>query len=209
MNIRKYFDHTQGAKLRRYQKMVELSGLQPHHKVLHAGCGHGYSFEAYNHVNEIVGLDLFPAEECDIDRKGFTYVQGDGTDMYMFKDKQFDLVVNVGTLEHIRPAAKLQAFANEIQRVGKGYVVIVPHFWTPIEPHYQLPFWQHYPRFLKKWLSANFSIGNYPKGGFEDLVYKNEADWKKLFPEAQIYSLNHIRFGIVRNYIIYKPITTR
>lgn len=206
MNIRKYFAKTQNAKLKRYQKMVELSGLQPHHRVLHAGCGHGYSFEFYNTENEIVGLDIFPAEECDIVRDKFRYIQGDGTNMHMFRDQEFDLVVNVGTLEHIRPYKNLQKFAAEIRRVGKGYVVIVPHNWTPIEPHYQLPLWQHYPMSLKKWLSKHFSIGNYPKGGFEDLQYFTKAGWKKLFPDAKIYDHNHIRFGIVRNFIIYKPI---
>jgi ubiquinone/menaquinone biosynthesis C-methylase UbiE len=206
MNIRNYFSKTQNAKLKRYQKMVELSGLKPEHRVLHAGCGHGYSFEFYNKENEVVGLDIFPPEDCDIVREKFRYVQGDGTHMDMFKDKEFDLVVNVGTLEHIRPYEKLQAFANEIRRVGKGYVVIVPHFWTPIEPHYQLPFWQVYPIWFKKWLSKRWSIGNYPKGEFEDLQYFNKAGWLKLFPDAKIYDYNHIRFGIVKNFIIYKPI---
>lgn len=207
MNIRQYFAKTENAKLRRYNKMIELSGLKPGMKVLHAGCGHGYSFEFYNKDNEVTGLDIFPPEECDIVHPNFRYVQGDGTNMHQFQDKQFDLVVNVGTLEHIRPYEKLQAFASEIRRVGKGYVVIVPHFWTPIEPHYQLPFWQLYPMSIKKWLSKHFSIGNYPKGSFEDLQYFTEKGWKKLFPDAQIYTLNHIRFGIVKNFIIYKPIS--
>lgn len=186
--------------------MVELVGLKPRHRVLHAGCGHGYSFESYNDENEVVGLDIFPPSECDIHRENFRYVQGFGEDMHTFRDKEFDLVVNVGTLEHIRPYEKLQAFAKEISRVGKGYVVIVPHMYTPIEPHYQLPFWQLYPMWFKKFLSRHFSIGNYPKGEFEDLMFFNKKGWKKLFPDAQIYDYNHIRFGIVRNYIIYRPI---
>jgi ubiquinone/menaquinone biosynthesis C-methylase UbiE len=201
-NVRRFFNTT-NAKWRRYRKFTELVGLEPHHKVIHIGCGHGYSFERYNSENDVVGVDLMPS--TDINRKRFSYVQADGDNLAMFEYKEFDLSISIGTLEHIHPYSKLE----KMRRVARGYVVIIPHYWTLIEPHYQMPLWQFYPHFLKKFLYSHFNVGNYykdPSGDYEHLNYYRKSTWQELFPDAQIYDYNHVGLGIIKNFIIYKPI---
>ena len=129
--------------------------------------------------------------------------------MSFFKDGGFDLVICIGVLEHIIPFGKLKRVAREIQRVGKSYVVVVPHFYTPLEPHYQLPFWQHYPDGFKSFLIKHLSIGYFkknPRGEFTKLNYFKEEGWYALFPGSSIISYNHILGGLIKNYIIYKKL---
>ncbi len=204
INFREYINPV-GARKRRYEKIRHLAGLKPTHKILNVGCGEGLSLEAFNKKNKIVGLDIFAKPK--IFQKNFSYVQGDAAKMSFFKDKEFDLVVCIGMVEHILPFKKLKRVAREIQRVGKGYVIVVPHFYTPLEPHYQLPFWQHYPKGLKSFLIKHFSIGYFKKnsqGKFTKLNYFKKKKWYSLFPSSTIISYNHILGGLVKNYIIFK-----
>lgn len=191
------------ARERRYQKICQLVNLQPNHKVLDLGCGEGLSFVAFNKTNKIVGLDIDQKQR--IKQPNFSYVQGDGEKMG-FKNKEFDLVVCIGVLEHIFHFGKLKRMAREIQRVGKSYVIVVPHLYTIVEPHYQLPFWQFYPDSFKSFLIKHFNIGWYPKnsqGKWEKLNYLTKEKWLSLFPQASIISYNHI-LGLIWDYIIFK-----
>lgn len=204
INFRKFINPVQ-ARRKRYKKICELVNLQPNHKILDVGCGLGLSFETFNMKNKIVGLDIYPRQK--IFRNNFNYIMGDGENMTFFRNKEFDLVVCIGVLEHIFPFKKLKRIAKEIQRVGKLYVVVVPHMYTIIEPHYQLPLWQFYPNHLKAFLIKHSNIGWYPKnpqGEFIQLNYFKKEKWLSLFPSASVVSYNHIFFGLIRNYIIFK-----
>lgn len=194
------------ARRKRYERLCALVGLKPGHRVLDVGCGDGKSFEDFNTGNEIVGLDLY--QDPKILRDNFSYIRGDGADMSAFGDREFDVVVCIGVLEHVFPFERLRCMAREIARVGKGYAVVVPHTYTVIEPHYQLPFWQLYPDGLKSFLIKRFSIGWYernPAGEFTPLNYFRRREWQELFPGGSIVSHNHIGPGLIRNYIIYRP----
>jgi len=178
--------------------------IQPGDRILDIGCGEGLSFERFNKKNKIVGLDT--AKKQRIFQKNFKYIKGDGSNL-PFKNKEFDLVICIGVLEHIFPFKKLKKAIKEIQRVGKSYLIVVPHMYTFIEPHYQLPFWQLYPDKLKSSLIKHFNITWYKKnskGKFEKLNYFKKEKWLSLFPGASIISYNHIVFGLIRNYIILK-----
>lgn len=193
------------ARKRRFDKICQLIKLKAADKILDLGCGEGLSFEAFNKTNKIVGLDTFYRQK--IFQNNFSYLQGNAANLSFFKDKEFDKVVCIGLLEHLRPFKKLKKAARQIQKIGKGYVVVVPHFYTPLEPHFQLPFWQFYPDNLKSFLIKHFSIGCYeknPKGRFEKLNYFKKEKWHSLFPESSIISYNHILGGLIKNYIIFK-----
>jgi ubiquinone/menaquinone biosynthesis C-methylase UbiE len=201
-NFRKFINPVRARK-RRYQKICQLVNLKAKDKILDLGCGEGLSFENFNQENKIVGLDK---SKQRIFQKNFSYCQGDAANLKRFKNKEFDLVVCIGVLEHLFPWQKLRKAAKEIQRVGKKYVVVVPHFYTLIEPHYQLPFWQFYPDCFKSWLIKHFNITWYHKnsrGKFTQLNYFNKQKWLSLFPRAAIISHHHIG-GLIRNYIIFK-----
>ena len=101
----------------------------------------------------------------------------------------------------------LKKAAKEIQRVGKRYVVVVPHFYTPMEPHSQMPFWQLYPDSLKSFIIKHFSVGYFKKnyrGKFEKLHYFKKEGWQSLFPGSSVVSYNHILGGVIRNYLVYR-----
>lgn len=193
------------AKKARYKKICQLVKLKPSHKILNVGCGEGLSFEVFNKTNKIVGLDIF--QKPKIFQRNFSYVQGDGANMSIFGNKQFDLVVCIGVLEHIFPFHKLKKVISEIQRVGKRYIVVVPHYYTPLEPHSQLLFWQHYPDTLKSFLIKYMSVGYFKKnhqGEFEKLHYFKKEKWQSFFPGSEVVSYNHILRGLIKNYIIFK-----
>ncbi|MFQ6010396.1 MAG: methyltransferase domain-containing protein [Candidatus Aenigmatarchaeota archaeon] len=200
VNSRSY---SMNRRKKRYEKICRFVDLRPEDRILDIGCGKGYSLEDFNKTNKIIGLDLHKNQR--IFQENFSYVQGDGADL-PFKDKEFDVVICVGVLEHIHPYEKLVKIANEIRRVGKYYAVIVPHYYTPIEPHFQLPLWQFYPASLKSFLIKRFNLGSQlrrPDGNFQRLNYFSREGWLKLFPDAKIASHNHI-FFLGRNYVIYK-----
>jgi len=99
-------------------------------KILEAGCGTALSsiLVAKKREDEIYGLDsLQKALEkarkfSKIYKQNITLVQGDLFNM-PFKDKEFDLCWNIGTVEHFKdplPAIK------EMKRVGKVVIVLVP-----------------------------------------------------------------------------------
>ena len=94
------------ARKRRYNKICELVGLRPDHKVLDVGCGTGRSFEDFNHENEIVGLDLDSQQK--VFQHNFRFIRGDAASMDFFRDAEFDVVVSIGVLERIVPYENLR-----------------------------------------------------------------------------------------------------
>lgn len=204
INFKRFVDTTP-ARRRRYQLVCRLVGLRPEHRVLDVGCGYGNSFEAFNEENVIVGVDLYPNQR--ICKENFRYVMADAESLDDFADKAFDVVVCIGVLEHIQPLEKLRKVAHEIQRVGRAYVVVVPHFFTLIEPHNQLPLWQFYPNRLKSSIRRRLSVGSYqkdPGGEIPALNYLPKEAWLSLFPRAEAVAHAHLWFGLIQDYILFR-----
>ncbi len=65
-------------KYRRYRKIVEILELKPDEKVLDVGCGDGLSFEVFNKVNPIVGVDIRPVK---YKAKNFQFIQADASNL--------------------------------------------------------------------------------------------------------------------------------
>jgi len=202
----KAFD-SKTARNRRYNKICDLVGLRPEHRVLDVGCGTGRSFEDFNRENQIVGLDLDPQQRVFQDN--FRFVHGDAAFMGCFQDREFDVVVSVGVLERVIPYENLMRAAMEIQRVGRAYIVVVPHILTLIDPHSQLPFGQFSPhnfkRFARRWDLIGFGEeGSDTKVEGESLFYLRVHEWQSLFPESTTVSYSHLPMGLVRDLIIYR-----
>ena len=62
----------------------------------------------------------------------FHYVVGNGLQI-PFRDRAFDIVFSNSVIEHVGDEANIQAFADEIRRVGKGFYVQTPNRDFPIE----------------------------------------------------------------------------
>jgi SAM-dependent methyltransferase len=205
MNLhpRSYYDPVK-QKQRRYDKMVKLLNLKPTDKVLNVGCGEGLTFEHFNKVNLIVGVDLFP--ESKIEQKNFKYRQIKGDGALHFKDKDFDAVFCIGVLEHIHPYEALEKTCKEIARVGKKFLIMVPDYNTLIEPHYAFPVFQKLPLKWQKMLHNNLNLrhGSHRRkeNHFEEINYYLNKEWVSLFPGARYIIHKHIGI-LITNLIIW------
>lgn len=108
--------------------LIDIYGLKSGDKVLDVGCGKG--FLLYELKKILPGLDV---TGFDVSQHGlanaheavranlFTYR---AQDPYPYGDKQFDLVISLGTLHNLR-VFELEAAVQEIERVGKSKYIMV------------------------------------------------------------------------------------
>jgi SAM-dependent methyltransferase len=149
MDLRSLVD-TGELRRRRYQRVAREVGLRPTDRILELGCGAGHrSIAAWNRHNEIVGVDRLDPAQITVAQPNFVYQQGDASDLAMFGDRSFDVVVSIGMLEHIGPSERLALVIHEARRVASRYAFVVPHRYAFIEPHYQLPLFPIWPEHIK------------------------------------------------------------
>jgi SAM-dependent methyltransferase len=162
--------------------------------VLDLGCGHsGRSVSDYAPPDwTIVGVDLFPARKVDHAHPGFTYRRGSATDLSIFDDGEFDLVISVGMLEHITDPADFAIVAAEIQRVGRQWALVVPYRYAWLEPHYHVPLFPVLPRPLQRGLVRTFDLHGDRKRAAADpdfpdhgTVWRTNAEYRAVFPGAR------------------------
>ncbi len=168
----------------RYDLFVQLCEVSPHDSIIDVGAGAGGSLATFNRINPITAVDLARWPN-DPDRPNVRFVQGDGS-VLPFPDRSFDIAFSNSVIEHV-PPDKHSAFASEIRRVAHRYFVQTPNRRFPIEPHYQLPFFQFLPRSLRLFLNAHFSMGWQAKGSWEEITLLSARDLRRLFPDAEIH----------------------
>ncbi|HTU77604.1 MAG TPA: class I SAM-dependent methyltransferase [Solirubrobacteraceae bacterium] len=120
------------ARARRHERFFALTGLAPGARVLDVGCG-TLGLRALEPDLDITGVDLD-------ERPGYPgpFVRADAAERLPFVDGEFDLVYCSSVIEHVPPARR-PAFAAEVRRVGRGWLVQTPARAFPIEPHSLLP----------------------------------------------------------------------
>jgi SAM-dependent methyltransferase len=170
---------------RRYELFVELCRVRPGERILDVGAGGGAALERFNRTNEIVAVDLEPQDSRWLEQGNVTVHVADATQL-PFADREFPIVFSSSVIEHVPPALQ-PAFAAEIRRVGERYFVQTPNRWFPIEPHYQLPFFQFLPRRLRMALNARFTLGWQKRGHWEEITLLSAGDLRRLFPDGELH----------------------
>jgi 2-polyprenyl-3-methyl-5-hydroxy-6-metoxy-1,4-benzoquinol methylase len=171
---------------RRYDLFVQLCGVRPDEQILDVGAGAGAALERFNSTNPIVAVDIAPQKGGTwLDRPNVSVEFADGTAL-PYVDGEFAIVFSSSVIEHV-PKELRSAFAAEVRRVGQRYFVQTPNRYFPIEPHYQLPFFQFLPKPAQRWLNRKFTLGWQEKGRWEDIELLSARDLLRLFPDSVIH----------------------
>ncbi len=161
------------ARARRHERFFALAQLAPGARVLDVGCG-SLGLRALEAELDITGVDLH-------ERPGYPgpFVRADAAAGLPFADREFDLVYCSSVIEHVAPARRA-AFAAEIRRVGRGWLVQSPARSFPIEPHALLPGAHWLPVRLRR---AYWRLG--AAGEWEDIPLLSRGEMEALFGPAR------------------------
>ncbi len=168
----------------RYQLFIDACGVTSEDRIIDVGAGWGALLERFNKVNPIMAVDLSPQPSEWLESPNVTVREADGTQL-PFADREFDVAFSNSVIEHVPPALQGK-FASEVSRVAARYFVQTPNKYFPIEPHYQLPFFQFLPRRVRMALNRRFSLGWQGKGHWEEITLLSAGDLRRLFPDAEI-----------------------
>ncbi len=160
------------ARTRRHARFFALARLPDGARVLDLGCG-SLGLRALEPRLAITGVDLLARP----DYPG-PFVQADAADGLPFADREFDLAYCSSVIEHV-PRERRQAFAAELRRVARGWLVQTPAFSFPLEPHALLPFAHWLPVALRK---RYWRVG--AAGAWEQIELLRRAEIEALFGPA-------------------------
>jgi len=169
----------------RYRLFVDLCRVRPDERILDVGAGRGGALERFNSTNPITAVDLEPLADGWLAQANVEVRVADGTQL-PYADGEFPIVFSSSVIEHV-PNDLQAAFAAEIRRVGQRYFVQTPNRYFPIEPHYQLPFFQFLPERLRRALNKRFTLGWRERGSWEEANLLTARDLRRLFPDAEIH----------------------
>ncbi|HEX4838169.1 MAG TPA: class I SAM-dependent methyltransferase [Solirubrobacteraceae bacterium] len=160
------------ARRRRHERFFSLAGLHAHARVLDVGCGR-LGLRALEPGLDITGVDL-------VERPDYPgpFVRADATLRLPFADGEFELVYCSSVIEHVSPARR-PAFAAELRRVGRGWLIQTPARSFPVEPHSLLPGAHWLPPRLRK---PYWRLG--AAGAWEEISLLSRHELEALFGPA-------------------------
>jgi SAM-dependent methyltransferase len=161
------------ARARRHERFFALAGLTAGARVLDVGCG-ALGLRGLEPGLDITGVDVVARP----DYPG-PFVLADAVEGLPFADGEFDLVYCSSVIEHV-PRARRAAFAAEVRRVGRGWLVQTPALSFPIEPHSLLVGAHWLPRALRR---RYWRLG--AAGEWEDISLLGRSEVEELFGPAQ------------------------
>jgi SAM-dependent methyltransferase len=160
------------ARAARHERFFALTRLQPGARVLDVGCG-AIGLRALEPGLDITGVDLQPVPSYP-----GPFVQADATEGLPFADDEFDLVYSSSVIEHV-PRGRRAAFASEVRRIGRGWLVQTPAYSFPIEPHSLLPAAHWLPPRLRR---PYWRLG--AAGEWEEISLLRRSEMEALFGPA-------------------------
>jgi hypothetical protein len=192
-------------RTQRFQGFLDLVKPPKRAKILDLG-GSPWMWELIEHEFDVTLVNLPNNTEQPYDMpKGYTYVEGDATDLkQVFADQSFDVVFSNSVIEHVGDDVKQAAFAAETRRLGKAYWIQTPSDRFPIEVHTGVLFYWSLPEFVKTQLKKSWRKQN---EGWTEMVESTRVlsrqHMKNLFPDAQFYVERKLMFE--KSYAAYRP----
>ncbi len=177
------------ARARRHARFFALTRLPPGARVLDLGCG-AIGLRALEPALDITGVDLL--ERPDYPGR---FVQADAAAGLPFADEEFDLVYCSSVIEHV-PQARRPAFAAEVRRVGRGWLVQTPAWSFPLEPHSLLPAAHWLPVRLRR---PYWRLG--AAGEWEEISLLRRGEMEELFGPASAERLG----PLVKSWVSVHP----
>lgn len=124
----------------------------------------------------------------------FHAVCADATDAALFSQQSFDICHSNSVIEHVGNLSRKKAFAANVARLGRAYVVQTPNYWFPIEPHFICPLIHWLPKPLQIFLLMHLSLGwSNRRNTLDEAIERLESIdlltgrvFRSLFPEAEI-----------------------
>jgi hypothetical protein len=137
--------------------------------------------------------NLEPQPEAVAQDPIFSWRREDGTTLD-YADGEFDLVHSNSVIEHVGRWSDMEAFAERVRRIGRGYFVQTPSYWFPFEPHFGTLFFAQLPRPMQAKLLMKKGRGFYPKvdtmahamRALETVQLLTRPMLAALFPDARI-----------------------
>jgi hypothetical protein len=166
--------------------------------VIDIGCGpNGRSFDDYIPDNwNVTGIDVIDKKSIQHKHPRFQYLQQSAQDLSWFEDRHFDMAISIGMLEHITEKSVFDGITNEIKRIAKQYIIVVPYRYCWIEPHYGFPFFPILPYSIKLSIVKRLNLSNHRDIVIRDPQYINKnyrwlsnAEYQKIFPDSHIYMM--------------------
>jgi hypothetical protein len=164
----------------------------------------GY-WEHMGFTGDDLQLTLLNTEPIEVTLPQVTSVIGDARDMREFKDKEFEIVFSNAVIEHVGNFDQQRHMAEEVQRVGKRYILHTPNRYFPIEPHVLIPFFQFLPLSVKVFLathSPNWGWKASHLGELSTIRLMSERELRSIFPGARVYKERF--WGLTKSFILYK-----
>lgn len=135
----------------------------------------------------------------------FVSLDGDATAPDLLAGKRFD-IVHSNSVEHVGSDRAMQAFADNVSRLGRNYYVQTPNFWFPYEPHFRIPGFQYLPETVRREIccaaSASASSTWCPTAPRAQAVIDHHrlvttAQMRAFFPDAAIS--HEMLFGLKKS----------
>ncbi len=161
------------ARRRRHERFFPSVALGAEARILDVGCG-VLGLRALEPTRAITGTDIAPQPAYP-----GPFVQADASEGLPFAAGEFDLVYCSSVIEHVPPARRA-AFAAELRRVGRGWMVQTPARSFPIEPHALLPGAHWLPIALRR---HYWRLG--AAGSWEEIHLLSRGELESLFGPAR------------------------